>query len=235
MTEISKTADQALAILTAVVEHGPIGAQDLSRELGCNRTVAHRLLATLHRRGFVRKQGSRYTVGPYLLRLVHQAGPAMLARARPVLRDLAAQHGETFLLTVADGDDAVAVDQAIGDRHPVRIQLSIGDRHPLTVGASGRAILAFSGDKQVTRALAAHDDPARLGEILAVVKELGYAQSHDELNANVSGISVPIFEEDGLALASLTALLPADRADKAVALVPELRSAARLVESLLRG
>ncbi|WP_423458317.1 helix-turn-helix domain-containing protein [Ottowia sp. VDI28] len=57
MTEISKTADQALVLLAYVAEHGPLGTTELARRLQMHRTVVHRLLATLQGRGFIRRVG----------------------------------------------------------------------------------------------------------------------------------------------------------------------------------
>jgi DNA-binding IclR family transcriptional regulator len=232
VAEISKTTDQALEILEAVIHRGPISAQRLARELELNRTACHRLLSTLHQRGYVRKEGSSYSVGHRFLRLATQALPLLLVRARPVLRELADAHGETVLLTVVDGDDAVAIDQVIGDRHTVRVGYRIGNRHPLVTGASGRALLAYLDEAHIARAAAAEPDPAALLDQLDRLRADGYGTSQNELNSNVFGVSVPVLD-DGAVLASLTVVAPTDRADTLRALVPELRSAARRIPELL--
>lgn len=234
MAETSKTADQALAILDAVIHHGPVSAQHLAHELGINRTACHRLLSTLHRRGYVRKDGSSYSVGHHFLRLAQQALPLLLVRARPVLRELADAHGETVLLTVVDGDDAVAIDQAIGDRHTLRVGYRIGNRHPLVTGASGRALLAHLDDAHIARAVAAAPEPERLLERLRQVREDGFCTSQNELNGNVYGVSVPVLDE-GTALASLTLVAPIERAGALRNLVPDLRSAAKRIPDLVHG
>lgn len=233
MAETSQTTDHGLTILEAVIQHGPISAQDLSRRLGLNRTTCHRLLSTLHRRGYLRKDGSSYSVGHQFLRLSQQALPLLLVRARPVLRELADTHGETFLLTVVDGDEAVAIDQAAGDRHTVRVEYRIGNRHPLVTGASGRALLAYLDEAHIARAVAAERDSERLLAQLNELREEGYCTSQNELNSNVFGVSVPVLD-DGLALASLTVVAPTERADTLMTLVPALRSAAHRIPEMLR-
>lgn len=228
VSETSKTADQALRILTAVIERGPASAQELARELDINRTACHRLLGTLHARGFLRKEGSSYGVGHVFLRLAQEALPALLVRARPVLRDFAAAHGETVLLSVVDGDDAVAIDQAVGDGHPIRVAYPLGGRHSLATGASGRALLAYLPAAQVDRVAAGVADPERLATQLDQVRRDGYCTSHDELHANVFAASVPVLA-DGAPLASLAVVAPKERAAEVEQLVPELRRAAAAI------
>jgi DNA-binding IclR family transcriptional regulator len=52
----AKTADQALIVLLAL-ESQPLSASALAETTGLNRTVVHRMLATLHGRGFARREG----------------------------------------------------------------------------------------------------------------------------------------------------------------------------------
>lgn len=232
MSETSKTADQALRILTAVIERGPASAQDLARELDINRTACHRLLSTLHARGFLRKEGSSYGVGHVFLRLAQEALPALLVRARPVVQELATQHGETVLLSVVDGDDAVAIEQAVGDGHPIRVAYPLGGRHSLATGASGRALLAYLPAEHVERVSAGVADPARLADQLAAVRRDGFCTSHDELHANVFAASVPVLS-DGTPLASLAVVAPQERAAEVEQLVPDLRRAADAIVAAL--
>src|SRR5207244_556456 len=85
MAEISKTAEQALAVLLELGEHGPMTPAELSRSLEMNRTVVHRLLATLRGRGFVVRLEKGYVAGPVLLRIAESVQPELRARARAIL------------------------------------------------------------------------------------------------------------------------------------------------------
>ena len=211
MPEISKTADQALAVLEYVAEHGPIGTSDLARRLKMHRTVVHRLLATLQGRGFVRRIADGYLPGIALLKVAQYVEPELLAAARPVLETLARTHGETFILTVPNDDEAIQIEQSVGSHHFVRVQLARGFRHPLAKGASGRSILAFMPEAAVERIVACDEDPKRLRKLLAEVRRDGYALSRDELSPGVYGISVPVLLDD-VPAASLGVVFPAVRA-----------------------
>ncbi|QXJ21128.1 IclR family transcriptional regulator [Actinomadura graeca] len=231
MTEIAQTADHALRILEELGEAGPLGPTELAQRLGLNRTVVHRLLKTLAARGFVSRQDNLYRPGPALARLAETIQPDLRAVAGPVMDRVAEASGETVVLHSLDGHEAVVLDQAVATRHVVQVSHRIGARHPLTVGASGRAILAFLPADAVARILKAEEEPAPVEKSLATVRRRGYAQSHDELQLGVHGIAVPLRAADGTAFASLAILVPTSRTHDLERRVPLLTSAAHDVES----
>lgn len=234
MPETAKTADQALRVLEHVADHGPIGTTEVARGLRMHRTVVHRLLATLQGRGYVRRGDGGWLPGAAVLRVARRVEPELLSAARPVLEKLAAEHGETFILTIADDDEAVQIDQAVGGEHFVRVELSPGFRHPLAKGASGRALLAFLAPDAVERVVGRSDDPDALRAALAEVRRTGYATSHDELSPGVQGVSVPV-KAGGVAVASLGMVFPSARAEGSAAHVaPLVRAAARIGRAVHR-
>lgn len=235
MTEISKTADQALVLLAYVAEHGPLGTTELARRLKMHRTVVHRLLATLHQRGFVHRVEAGYLPGTALLHLAQFVEPELIGAARPTLTALAREFGETFILTAPQGSyEAIQIDQAVGDNHFMRVQLSRGFRHPLSKGASGRSILAFAEPEVIQHFLDEADDPELLAEQLAAVRSQGYAVSHDELSAGVHGVSVPVVV-DKQVVASIGVVYPAVRQAADASYARALKKAATTIARTLRG
>jgi DNA-binding IclR family transcriptional regulator len=215
MPEQSKTVDKALAVLVALGEGGPASVSDLARRAGLSRTAALRLLTSLDRRGFVRRTGDGYTLGLALLQLSLQIEPVLRRAARPVLEDLAERFGETALLAVRDGNDAVAVDQVLGTAHRVtEVRYRPGYRHPLTVAAHGRAILAF---------LPANGGP---DADLADVRRRGYVFSSGELEPGAAGLAAPVLDRDGVALASIGVVAPDHRLPDLDELAAAVRDAA---------
>lgn len=219
MPEISKTADQALALLLAVSEHQPVSAADLCRKLDMNRTVAQRLLTTLRERGFVRRAGEGYMLGPAAARIAGQVAPSLRQAAEPVMERFAAQTGETVVLQVADGGAAVILAQVIGRQYVVRVEENLIARHPLHLGASGRVLLAFVPGRQARRVLAGIPGTAGILRDLTAIRTRGYELSHDELQRGVHAVSAPVLGPDGLAVAALAALLPVNRAERVPGLV----------------
>lgn len=189
MAEQSKTVDSALSLLALVAgaDDSPTAAS-LARTLGLSRTAVARLLTTLERHGLVRRTGPGWGPGLGLLTLADGIEPQLRALARAELEELAARFGETAVLSVRDGDEAVAVDQVLGDGGVVRIHYRPGTRHPLTVAASGRALL---------------DDPDR-GTGDTVV-------SQGELEPGVRGVAATVRGPDGRPVASIAVVAPAHR------------------------
>lgn len=226
MAEISKTADQALTVLLEVAERGPMTPATLARSLSMNRTVAHRLMATLHQRGFITRQEDGYVAGAVLVRLAESVQPELRARARATMRRLAADVGETIVLHIRDGGDAVVLDQIVPHQHVVRVQHDIGSRHPLALGASGRALLAFMDPPAAERTIRRSEDADALRGQLEDVRAAGYALSRDELQQGVHGLAVPVLDEAGHVVASLAILVPVTRASGLVAHADGLLDAA---------
>ena len=135
---------RALALLDALAE-GPAGVNALARRIGVNPSSASRLLATLERGGLVeREPGGPYRLGLHLVALADRVLSRLDVRelARPQLRALVDETGETATLSVADGDQAVTVDFVPGGSSVVSMarlgRPSIGH-----ATAAGKVLLAF--------------------------------------------------------------------------------------------
>lgn len=226
MPEISSTGDQMLAVLGAVFRHGPVTTTRIAAILGINRTVAHRLINTLHRRAYVRRKPDGYLVGPMVVHLARAVEPELRRVAIPVMARLADETEETIVLHSIDGDEAVVVDQAVSDRHVLRVQHQPGSRSRLGAGASGRVLLAFQSRPVIERLLGAADDAAAMRQQIEQVRHDGYAASSSELQLGVCGIAAPILGADGTAHASIAVLAPLDREQGLTGHVARLRQAA---------
>jgi DNA-binding IclR family transcriptional regulator len=207
---------QVLALLSQAREG--LTVRELADALGVHRAVVYRLLTTLELRGLVRRDGDgRHRLGTGVLELARGVARDLQAAALPVLADLAEELDATAALTVADGDEAVALLVVEPTRAPMHVAYRPGRRHPLRLGASGKAILAGRP--------AAAGEPAEI----ALARKRGYASSAGEIQPGAVGIAAPVVV-DGRADASVGAvsLAPFDgSAAKAV------RAAARAVAAAL--
>ena len=157
---------RALALLDALAE-GPAGVNALARRIGVNPSSASRLLATLERGGLVeREPGGPYRLGLHLVALADRVLARLDVRelARPQLRALVEETGETATLSVPGGDEAVTVDFVAGESSVVSMarlgRPSIGH-----ATAAGKVMLAFGGrEPQALHAYTERTitDPARL-------------------------------------------------------------------------
>lgn len=233
MAEISLTGDQMLTVLETVGKKGPIGAADVARVCDINRTVAYRLLVTLEQRAYVRRGHDGYTLGSAVNDLVRQLERDISAIARPLMGTLANAVGETVVLHCLNKDEAVVTEQALGNRHLVRVQHVPGSHHALHLGASGWAMLAFQDQKTIARIIKKASDPDAALARVEQTRRDGYAISHDELQMGVHGVAAPLIEPDGRCNASLAILVPSSRAETLPALKPKLLGMVSDISKLL--
>lgn len=186
MTEHSKTVDNALTLLGLLAEQREgATAASLARTLGLSRSAVARLLASLEAHGLARRRAQGWGPGLGLLTLVAGIEPQLRAIARAELERLAARFDETAVLTIRDGDEAVAVDQVVPGTRVVQVHYGTGTRHALDTAASGRALRS--------------SDPT------AVVRSEG------ELEPGVRGVAAPVLGPDGRTVASIAVVAPAHR------------------------
>lgn len=148
--ETAQTLERGLLVLELLArrDHARgLSISEIAAETGLSRQVLYRLVATLAQHAYVvHEPGGRVRLGLGLVRLTDAVLPMVRAQTLPVLRSLADELGATAHLTVADGDEAVAlvvVEPSWTDFH---VGYRTGSRHPLTRGAAGRAILAARAD-----------------------------------------------------------------------------------------
>jgi DNA-binding IclR family transcriptional regulator len=210
-----QTLDRGLRVLALLARaRGGLSVRELAAELGVHRAIVYRLLATLERHGLVRRaEDGRHRLWTGVVELAGGVAADLQAAALPALTRLADELGATAALTVADGDEAVALLVVEPTRATMHVAYRPGRRHPLRVGASGKAILAGR--------------PFVRGEPADVTRarRRGYATSSGEIQPGAVGIAAPVSRD-----ASLGAVALAGFADDAAARVVE---AARAVAGAL--
>jgi IclR family acetate operon transcriptional repressor len=207
-----QSIDRAVELLDAVTAAPePLTAPALADACGLNRSTAWRILATLEHHGLVERDPatSRYRLGVAVLKLAAAAGEDPLVRlAHPVLRRLADTTGETVNLAVARRRELVYADQ-VQARH-VLAPNWLGRAVPLHATSTGKAFLAAlpAGALDALTLERYTDttitDPAALRAELAAVRATGYAVSHGELEAALSGVSAAALDTAGRPAAVLS-------------------------------
>jgi DNA-binding IclR family transcriptional regulator len=145
VAESAQTLERGLRLLR-LLSDGRNGRTptELSAELSLSRPVVYRLLTTLLNEGFVRRDAEgRVHLGFGVLVLAQAVQPLLRAAALPTLRRLAERVGATAHLTVAEGEDGLAVAVVEPSWTDMHVAYREGSRHPLAKGAAGQAILAL--------------------------------------------------------------------------------------------
>src|SRR5688500_12858612 len=175
--ETSQTLDRGLRVLE-VLAASPNGltVTELSTVLDVNRTVVYRLISTLEQHGLVRRDArGRLFVGLGVLHLASAVRPLLRDLAVPVLRSLADAIGCTAHLTVADGDEALALAVVEPSWTDFHVSYRVGARHALNQGAAGKAILLGRDGKSDA-----------------------YAVTTGELQVGARGLAAPVRGVEGL-------------------------------------
>jgi len=144
--ETSQALDRGIRVLETLAgaaETAGLTITELAGRLGVGRPVVYRLVTTLEDHHLVsRSSDGRVRLALGVSRLASAVTPIVRSEARPVLRELADDVGATAHLTIAEGDEALAlvvVEPSWTDFH---VAYRSGARHRLDQGAAGRAILA---------------------------------------------------------------------------------------------
>ena len=212
---------RALDVLEALAAAGkPLGVAELGESTGLPLGTAHRLLQSLHERGYVRRDGSRkYSLGPSAVRLADGAQDALARSARPYLAELVALSGETANLAVRAGDDVVYIAQ-VPSPHTLRMFAEVGRHVPPHSTAVGKVLLAALPRHEalgiVRRAGLPARTPATITELDAFAVELdgvtarGWAADDEEQEPGVRCVAVPVVGS-GPTIAAMSVSGPAER------------------------
>jgi IclR family transcriptional regulator, acetate operon repressor len=249
---IQRTQSLARAItLLRLAAARPAGTPTaaLARAADLPVATAARLLATLADAGFVERTAADdgWVLGRELIRLVSAADPdrVLVARARPVVEELAEATGESAMLGVprppAGADVLVQVDtpRFVGATNWV------GRPFPVHASASGKLVLAELSDDALA-AWASHQrlerytdqtitDLVALRGELERVRRQGYAELADELEDGLAAIALPVRSSGGALVAIVGLSGPSFRltAERRAEVLPRIRDAADRLESRL--
>jgi DNA-binding IclR family transcriptional regulator len=218
-----QSVDRALSLLEVVARSRvPIGASELARRTGVNRSTAWRLLETLEAHSLIDREprGAGYVPGLGLLRLSTGAGHRALVRAsRSVLQELARDTGETVILSVARGASLAVVD-IIDSPQRISVDWWYQSQPPLHCASDGKLLLAdFSEEHLATylvrplerRTPTTITDPEQLRAHLRAVAERGYATGVEELEEGLNGVSAAVRDCEDRIVSCVSVAAPAFR------------------------
>jgi IclR family KDG regulon transcriptional repressor len=210
MAQVIASLQKALSVVDAFAsDGGELGISELARRLGLTKNQVFRVLKTLEEHGYVRQCETKtyrlgwkfFEIGQSLLEHSH-----LLELAPPVMDDLRDRTRESVHLLVRDGFEAVCVARR---ESPALIRMSarVGHRFLLHAGACPKAILAFQPPSYIDRAIERHGLPAytahtvtdrpALDRHLRLIRQLGFAESDEDIDIHAYAVAVPIFDRDG--------------------------------------
>jgi DNA-binding IclR family transcriptional regulator len=225
MTESPRGAQSAVRAIRLLklftTEQPELRLAELSERAGLNKTTTYRLLQALLSESMLeRDEGAgNYRLGPAVMALGMQAvaSGGLRVRARPLLKRLAAETGETATLEIPVEDTMLILDEISGG-HRVAAGGNVGTRWAMHATSTGKAILAFSdtgmerlGERLTpltARTITAHHV---LEEQLGEIRRRGFAESVDELEDGFTGVGTVIRGSAGEILAAMSVCGPTQR------------------------
>jgi len=203
-----------MSILLCLDANSPsLDAATLSIRTGLSRSTVYRLLGTLEQAGMVRKHGSRFELGPNVLKLAggYRAANHISLHAKSVLDELAEQVRTGVTLAVLDGDVVVTVEtgNAVNGDYVLQPH-ELGRRIPAAATSVGRMLLAY---QEVDLGAVGASEPPRERNTPTSeqIRAQGYALTSGLLETGVRTIAVPVYDHAGTVVAGLGILAHADR------------------------
>jgi DNA-binding IclR family transcriptional regulator len=242
---------RALSILEALPGgREGIRASELARAVGVNPSTASRLLATLaaHRMAERTPQGTwRLGLGVLALSDRVLSGLDLRERARPWLRWLVEETGETATLSLPGAGEAITIDFVPSPKSVVSMA-RVGRPSAPHATATGKVMLVFGSagaqePLEVAKTLGRLErftertvcDPEALAEELRVTRTRGLADAVGERELDLAALAAPVLGRRGelsaiVGLQGPVARLPKARREELEA--PLLRAAAEIAAAL---
>jgi DNA-binding IclR family transcriptional regulator len=235
--------ERAAAVIDALADGGERGTNEIARRTGLHPSSVSRLLSTLADSGLVEHvaETGRYRLG---LRLI-ELGNAVLGRldlrevARPHLRALVDETGETATLSAPGDPDAITVD-FVQSASSVQSVARVGRPSIAHGTATGKVALAFGdvelspGRLQAFTERTIVDRPSLFAEV-DTVRRQGWAQARGEREEDLNALAAPVRGSRGELVGVLGIQGPASRFGEdamARALEPLLARAAAVSDAL---
>jgi IclR family acetate operon transcriptional repressor len=236
------SVDNALRLMLMFKDQRRIRLSDAAAALGVSTSTAHRLLAMLQFRGFVRQEENvrTYVPGPAFVDIGLAAVRNMdiRAHARPILADLAMKLGETVHLAQLEGVNVRYLIGAEGEE-ALRVADRTGQVVPAHTSATGRVLLADLPEsilEPILVRLQTQDvDVPALRSEFEQIRQRGYALNFRD--DNVISMATPVRDRDDVTVAAINAVGPAARMSPRdqMRVARQLHAAAAQLEDVLRA
>jgi DNA-binding IclR family transcriptional regulator len=206
-----RAVDRALDILLAFrPQDDALTVSELLGRVELSRPTLYRLLRTLQGKQFLVASGDpqRFRLGPAIAQLSHvwTAGLDLGTAAEPMMRRLRDETGETVALFGPQGAFRLCIAE-VPSNQALSFRRGVGYRERLTLGASGKVILAYMPPPLPK----VDGEPRKYARELALIKERGFAVSREELIQGAVAVSAPVFDGTDRVAGALSVFGPSAR------------------------
>lgn len=219
-----QSLERAFSILDTIANSPDgTGVTAIGELTGLHKATVSRILATLEKVGAVERlpNNEGFRIGQTILSLAKQIDPStqLIHIARPHLQELADIIGEAASLEIPDGQSILYLDQ-VQTQHHIRVNSWVGRRYPVHTITSGPIFMGNWSERAIKRYFSrelSHPAPhtitsyEAMKEVIEEVDKLGYAYARDQYELGLTGISAPIINDQGDAVAAINVCGPSFR------------------------
>ena len=222
-----KSLDRAMMVLEFLSEGQGKSLTELAQDLQQSPATLYRVLTTLEGRGLVEFEtetqawhigAQAFVIGARFLRRT-----SLVERARPILRRLMEQTGETANLGVEKTGMVLFLSQ-VETHENIRAFFPPGTLSPMHSSGIGKALLAQMEEARFERVLLDHPltaftkhtitEPERLRQEMEAIRSQGYAIDQEEKNDGMFCIAASVFDMHREAVAGISVSGPTSRISK---------------------
>jgi len=217
---------RGLAVIRAFADsRRSLTIAQISQKTGIPRAAVRRCLHTLSQLGYADADVNNFSLRPKILTLGYSylSSTPLTVSSQPYLNNISRTLGESCSLAVLDDSEVLYVARSAASR-VMSVALNTGSRLPAYCTSLGRAMLAHLPEDQLKAyfgkvKLRAMTDKTvvsqkRLREILAGVRDDGYALIDEELEVGLRSIAVPVRGAGGNVVAALNVGVQATRVSR---------------------
>ena len=214
--------NRMLTIIEALKERTSAGVTELANAVEMPKSTVHVHLSTLKERGYVVQDESheyRLSLRFLDMGMTIRQTQDMYDEIIPKLNQLAEETEEKAWWTVEENGKAVFIAKAVGSS-AIRTNAHIGQHVELYRLAAGKAILANLPEERKNAIIDGYDFPLADGkrredleQELSEIREAGVAYGTERFLQGVSGIGVPLKDNDGNVYGAISVSGPTNRLD----------------------
>jgi len=218
-----QSLERGLLVIRAFdADHPRLSLSEVAARTGLSRAAARRFLHTLVHLGYMRSDGSKFSLRPKILELgyAYLSSLTLPEVAMPHLEELVAQVHESSSVCELDGDDVVYIAR-VPTKRIMTVTISVGTRFPAYATSMGRVLLAAQPGEWLEeylastslRGLTGHTitNPAALRSELRKIRARGWALVDQELEEGLRSLAAPIRDADGRVIAAINVSTHAGR------------------------
>ena len=219
-----KSLDRAMEVFEHLSEESGSTLSEIASELNQSPATVYRILITLEGRNLVEFDHAEqlWHVGPraFTIGSKYLRRSGLIERARPILRNLMEETGETANLGIIRENSVLFLSQ-VETHENIRAFFPPGTLSPPHASGIGKALLAEMSEDRLNRIVGGRDlerfTEKTLNESRSLLGDLqetrtrGYAIDDEEKNDGMRCIAAAVFDSNGEATAGLSVSGPSSR------------------------